>query len=77
MNVPLLVFSCRAWLASVVVVVGHWSPLALVGGRGASSYSSAAVFGGLVLAERLLLFAPWYRVGRVVLPLQISYRVPC
>jgi hypothetical protein len=77
MDVPLLVFGCRAWLASVIIVVGRWSPVALVGGRGASSGLSTAVFGGLVLAEWLLLFTPWCPVGRVILPLRISCCVTC
>jgi hypothetical protein len=65
-------------LLGLVSICGHrhWSPVALAGGRGASSCSLAAVFGGLVLAEQLLLFAPWCHVGRVVLPLRISCRVP-
>jgi hypothetical protein len=73
MDVPLLVFSCRAWLVSVVVVVGRWSLVVLIGGRSASFCLPTAVFGGLVLAERLLLFTPWCSVGQVVLTLQISY----
>jgi hypothetical protein len=49
MDVPLLVFDCRAWLAFVVssLVVGareRWQ--VVVGGRGAPSYSLATVFDG-------------------------------
>jgi hypothetical protein len=42
-----------------IIVVGRWSPVVLVDGRGASSCSPAAVFDGLVLAERMLVFTPW------------------
>jgi hypothetical protein len=44
MDVPLLVFGCRAWLASVVVIVGRWSPVALVCGLPVCQWQSSVAW---------------------------------